>query len=247
MEKITKRGRCFSGRVLAQHVDRDKDIKSFAEVVVKMDSGACSKLFKKEIIDEHGMSFPVGVKVYEDVIFLRTYLKECKKIEVIDKVTYYYNKLVKESTTSHPYIHDQLNDWQIEMLEKVFQIFVGESPEVLDIVIKYAEKIISSMYSYVYISNQDKQSKLKKIEMVRDGNLALLTKYCKIDDIQHVIGLIKAEKSATAIYKELDKENPSLSKWKKILLKNPLRMFFKNTYLWFLRFLVFKLNIKHRV
>ncbi len=50
-----------------------------------------NKLYKKEIIENYHISFPVGVKYAEDMVFVFEYLKNCTSFEFIDKVLYHYN------------------------------------------------------------------------------------------------------------------------------------------------------------
>lgn len=49
-----------------------------------------NKLYKAEIIKENNISFPVGVKLGEDAIFLSGYYKHCKSIRTVSDLLYHY-------------------------------------------------------------------------------------------------------------------------------------------------------------
>ena len=55
--------------------------------------GPVAKLFKAEIITSHGFTFPKDIKISEDTIFVYKYLRQCKRISIVDRNVYYYNRL----------------------------------------------------------------------------------------------------------------------------------------------------------
>ncbi len=56
------------------------------------------KMFKKEIIVTNRIKFPVGIGYGEDTIFIYNYIKNCKKIVVINKDIYVYNSLLSTAS-----------------------------------------------------------------------------------------------------------------------------------------------------
>lgn len=49
-----------------------------------------SKLFKKDILDRHNIRFIEEIHMFEDVLFLFTYIKHCDEIKLNDKALYNY-------------------------------------------------------------------------------------------------------------------------------------------------------------
>lgn len=49
-----------------------------------------SKLFKKDLLDRHRIRFIEDIHMFEDVLFLFTYIKYCDKIKLNDKALYNY-------------------------------------------------------------------------------------------------------------------------------------------------------------
>lgn len=58
-----------------------------------------SKLFKKELIDEHGLRFPMGMHIGEDAVFLFSYIFNCSTIRFICTCDYQYLIDSSESLT----------------------------------------------------------------------------------------------------------------------------------------------------
>ena len=64
----------------------------FYKKIINFEFYSCwNKLYKKKIIENNNISFPVGVKYAEDMIFVFEYLKHCESFEFIDRTLYHYN------------------------------------------------------------------------------------------------------------------------------------------------------------
>lgn len=73
---------------------------SFYEKITDSRFYSCwNKLFKKSIIKDCNLSFPLGVKYAEDMAFVFEYLKHCKSFYFIASPLYFYN-VNPENTTS---------------------------------------------------------------------------------------------------------------------------------------------------
>ena len=80
-------------------------------------SGPCFKLFSSSIIKDNSLYFPENVAMAEDAIFVKKYLKLCKKIYVSSKTVYYYNRLNGFSVTmSNPYFKER-KEWDSLYIE----------------------------------------------------------------------------------------------------------------------------------
>lgn len=62
-----------------------------------------NKLFKKSIIKDKNIKFPVGITIWEDIYFMFSYIEQCNKISIINQSLYYYrtreNSAVNKSET----------------------------------------------------------------------------------------------------------------------------------------------------
>lgn len=66
----------------------------------KFDGYLWNKIFKNEIIKNNSISFPENVTIWEDMIFVLQYLKQCKKIIDIDQKLYFYRMRANSATSS---------------------------------------------------------------------------------------------------------------------------------------------------
>ena len=69
------------------------------------DGGACSKLFKKTIVESNKICFLVGTCLYEDTNFTLQYLSKCNRVSIVSKSKYHYRHTDQESLskTKHPF------------------------------------------------------------------------------------------------------------------------------------------------
>jgi len=68
-----------------------KDKKVYLEDYPLADYGyPFSKLFKKDLLDRHNIRFIADIHMFEDVLFLFTYIKYCDRIKLNDKALYNY-------------------------------------------------------------------------------------------------------------------------------------------------------------
>ena len=62
-----------------------------------------NKLFKKSIIRDNNIKFPIGITIWEDIYFVFCYLEHCNEITIINQSLYYYrsreNSAVNQSET----------------------------------------------------------------------------------------------------------------------------------------------------
>ena len=89
--------------------------------IQKLRSPWC-KLFKKEIIKEHGIEFPLGITYGEDAIFVWRYASHCKRFSVIKDVVYYYSMLNLNNACSKYYA--DVNNWMMMWLENCDHILL---------------------------------------------------------------------------------------------------------------------------
>ncbi len=96
-----------------------------------------ARLYKKRIIDDMGIEFPVNVKVAEDMVFVYTYLKHCHKLAFLHEPIYFYYINADNTTSVIPkafdidlYIyqwHKKFFSANIDCLNKLDYIFVQRS------------------------------------------------------------------------------------------------------------------------
>ena len=78
------------------------------------------KLFKKSIIIENNILFPVDVKCGEDCIFVSKYISCCNKISSTEKCTYFYNQLSFTDGASQKYSFGIIK-WRHQCSSEVFK------------------------------------------------------------------------------------------------------------------------------
>ena len=119
----------------------------------------CNKMFKKEIISNKNLKFEKGV-LYEDFLFTMQYLKECKKIAILDKSIYNYFFIREDS------IINKINNKDLDALKSIKKI---------EKVLEEAEIINSKSIDRVDNFKQFKNSKY----IINDIVMELEEKYLK--------------------------------------------------------------------
>jgi len=56
----------------------------------QLNGGCCNKLFRMEVIREHGLHFNTSLSVGEDMVFLADYFQHCRTVAYVDRVLYHY-------------------------------------------------------------------------------------------------------------------------------------------------------------
>jgi glycosyltransferase involved in cell wall biosynthesis len=81
-----------------------------------------SKYFRRSIIKNNNISFPVDRKIAEDMVFVYSYLPHCSTLTISDMKTYFYNvnednttNIVSESYDTIKFIYD----WKTEYFKKL--------------------------------------------------------------------------------------------------------------------------------
>lgn len=94
-------------------------IKDFCDVFMKyfqyeLINSPVNKLYKKEILDDKKIMFPKDMSLGEDLIFNLSYLRNCKKVTLIDSVLYNYN-FISESLST------KIRDNYLEIQQKLIK------------------------------------------------------------------------------------------------------------------------------
>lgn len=63
-----------------------------ADTIFNTENHACGKIFKRSIIDEHGIKFPMGISIGEDLAFTFSYICAINDYKHISKGMYYYRQ-----------------------------------------------------------------------------------------------------------------------------------------------------------
>ena len=102
-------------------VDKSFNLKQFKEnFLITFSSlymnSPCNKMFKKEIIKNNNLFFPVGVNMGEDSVFVVSYLACCEKINCFSDIIYNYYQVLRNS--KEEYLKDRVI--MIKNFEKFF-------------------------------------------------------------------------------------------------------------------------------
>lgn len=105
--------RCFADGKLLSKKDQFEDIKAQLSdcLTKKMTDIRCPfcKLFRKDIIKEHNIRFPVGMTYGEDSVFYYSYLLHVKYVRTYKTIRYLYRKGREDSATSIK--HNPVSMW----------------------------------------------------------------------------------------------------------------------------------------
>ena len=79
-----------------------------------------NKLFRAKIIKENNLQFPVDVKLGEDALFVASYLKYCKSVQVIPDLLYHY--VYSPTSAVHSYKENYWK-WEEEVILRQWEMF----------------------------------------------------------------------------------------------------------------------------
>ncbi len=99
----------------------------YEQLIPTLNNSACNKLFKKELIGE--LIFPIGAVHGEDFIFLLEYLRNVKKIVIVDEEKYNYVKR-QESITNSGFSKRKLDE--IRSKDRIFEIISEYYPQFIE-------------------------------------------------------------------------------------------------------------------
>lgn len=157
----------------------------------KFNHGPTNKLFKKEIIKNNDIAFPIKLK-YEDIVFVIKYLVNCNKISKVNKYLYNYN------------IHDKSEQTTIN--NKIFDIF-----EIMDLCLSITNKEnienlyvnILTTYSLKMRNVKDKKIRNKFIDKAYEKLNTNFPKWKKSDYLKNrniLKRIIQKNKNLVKIY-----------------------------------------------
>jgi len=87
--------------------------------------GAWDKIYRRSLLENHGIVFPVGL-FYEDHIFGYQALVKAKRIGMVWEQLYYYRKARESSTTFKEKKDDGLKMQYVEIVRKTREFFINE-------------------------------------------------------------------------------------------------------------------------
>lgn len=116
--------------------------------------GPVAKLYKKEIIGRHGLSFEHDMRYGEDTVFLLQYLFYCRFIRLSRKKVYIVNRLNENSAVTKYY--PELNLWIRRTVEEYCKLVDADAAA------KFAEKQFNAICNH-YIAHLSKEEALVKI------------------------------------------------------------------------------------
>ncbi|MBQ9730329.1 MAG: glycosyltransferase, partial [Clostridia bacterium] len=113
-----------------------------------------SKLFLLDIIRENLIEFDTKIHVGEDKLFVLEYLNYCKKVRLLKRSDYYYNRLNQSSLTHK--VHDDYSKWLFcchnhirELLEKFGTFDNSDLERMLGFNAFYSFNSASKTYAYL--------------------------------------------------------------------------------------------------
>ena len=132
----------------------------------KGDGGACSKLYKKVIIQTNNIKFLEGSCLFEDTNFTFEYISKCNTITIVSKGKYHYRHTEQDSLSKTKHSSDafiQCANIGIGILDSFNysdKLSFGYS--------KYISLFIGSLIPMYRDSNESKQKRLALIDSLKD-------------------------------------------------------------------------------
>lgn len=125
-------------------VIRKCDFEKWMNYVSTVYTSPWGKLFKRKIIIENSIEYPLNVKRAQDTIFVLRYLQHCTCVAGITKEVYIYNAFNEESVTGKYY--DNYNQWLAacvcefcKLLEEI------DDKEKGQFILRYSERYLGMM------------------------------------------------------------------------------------------------------
>ena len=139
-----------------------------------------NKLYRREIILENSIQFPVGIHRSEDLIFNINYLKVCKQVNIISDILYIHKNDNKSSITCTYYPE------QFSIERRVYQLFKQTlkgldeyNDEIRLMVDNYFINMVYSTTSYLINRDYGLSFKEKKTEVCLIMQDSEFLKICK--------------------------------------------------------------------
>lgn len=131
--------------------------------LIKTQLGPWAKLYKRDLIAQMPLQFPVGIACGEDRIFNWMYLKCCNIIMAIPNTVYVYSQLNLSRACGRYY--DNINEWMGVVVQSYSQIFAMNTVNTRNSVLIAAEERFSYCCEHYgsYLSNNSIMYR-KKIE-----------------------------------------------------------------------------------
>lgn len=101
-----------------------------------MNGGCCNKVFRMDLIREHGLRFNEQFSVGEDMVFLAQYLKHCQTVGYVPEVLYHYT-VNPQSLTRSALTRRQVSDRDASVLlamDALVEVMKDQGPDVKAVV-----------------------------------------------------------------------------------------------------------------
>jgi glycosyltransferase involved in cell wall biosynthesis len=121
------------------------------------------KIYKNSIIKGNNIFFTPHMKIGEDTVFVRTYLKYCSKISTLHDIVYFYDKTNEQSATHKFY--PQINEWGAKILysEEEFLDCIRINEKKKSYYLNERAKSILKSYCKIYVQELEKKQAINKI------------------------------------------------------------------------------------
>lgn len=144
--------------------------------------GPCFKLFRKHIIIDNKIEFPLDMAYGEDAVFVMNYLFHCSEITCVDYLGYYYRKGISTSLSSKLEkaleANDRINNLLYQLLTRCRCSRANEI---------YCNRTIEYTVSFVQACVKNKGSITNLYNtfygVCKKENFRNVLKYCKVDSI----------------------------------------------------------------
>lgn len=139
-----------------------------------------NKIFQRKIIENNNLKFEKNIVVWEDLLFVLQYLKNCNKITISNKKLYYY-RYREGSAVNNTRLEKYRSKYEVmEKIKKQNFVHTKQSQE------KISFLFFETMFSYLnqILIRENKSNKLDEIlsrvdivELLKQRNIKLFLKY----------------------------------------------------------------------
>lgn len=236
----------ISGKKQAAYLQDDFFLKDESEKLSNCLGAVCTpwgKLYRKSIICDNHIRFPMDMKINDDTYFVFNYLRYCSTIATRSSRVYYYNHLNNTSLTRR-YYPDLNNYYKLGYYMKLKSYDPSHLPLIEQSRIMELFQVASEHYVY----NLPREEAINKIAETHE----MFEEYFKLVDDEKIVGFDNPFVRQYIDYRDFLQKRDYAAIYDYILphclptKKKKIKLFVRNTLLPIEQFLVFRLGLFYK-
>ncbi len=157
-------------------VSEEEKVAEFLENSIVLSS--CGKLYKTSLIKQNRLFFPESLKLAEDAVFVRNYLRVAKRIANTKSIVYFYNRTNENSATHKNYIDN--NKWELYSLKNFANLvdLCLTREDIKNMIISRQAYNKYFYIAYLYCNYLHKKAAIKKLQETKE----MFNKYMMLNE-----------------------------------------------------------------